>query len=129
VGARTAPPAVLHPRGDGDVFSGAALRSDAAASVFPAPPAAVATSPWCACRAVPSGTTLLRHDDPGPNTPDSLRLGRFGEGTTLAIFASSPTGVITKCVAPFFLALRSRYATRPSASIDSLPRATGARAA
>src|SRR5262249_48812038 len=37
-------------------------------------------------------------------------------------------GVITKCVAPFFLALRRRYATRPSASIDSLPRDTGARA-
>jgi hypothetical protein len=50
-------------------------------------------------------------------------------GTTLAIFASSSTGVITTGDALFFLAVRSQYATRPSASIASLPRATGARAA
>jgi hypothetical protein len=72
---------------------------------------------------------LALHDDPGPGTPDGRSGGRFGGGTTDAIFASSVAGVITRWAAPFFLGLRSRYPTRLSASRDSRDRATGERAA
>jgi hypothetical protein len=83
----------------------------------------------CAHRSPRRGTTLALHDDPGPSTPDSRSSGRFGGGTTAAIFAIRVAGVMTKCVAPFFLGLRRRYPTRPSASRDSRDSATGPRAA
>src|SRR5262249_23625256 len=90
------------------------------------PPVFASPLSACACRATRAspGTTLALHEDLGPSTPDSRSSGCLGGGTTLAIFASSSTGVITQCVAPFLLGLRSRYVTRPSASIESLPTAT-----
>ncbi len=42
----------------------------------------------------------------------------FFRGNKLERSDKNCTGVITRCVAPFLLGLRRRYATRPSARID-----------
>jgi hypothetical protein len=71
-----------------------------------------------ALAAAPRGTTAARSGDRGPNTPDKRCSGNRGGGIKLDSRAKNCIGVITRCVAPLRLGMRSRYASRPSGSID-----------
>jgi hypothetical protein len=60
----------------------------------------------------PLGTTAARNFERGPNTPDRRCNGKRGGGIKLDSRARNCIGVITRCVAPLRLGLRSRYLPR-----------------
>ena len=61
-------------------------------------------------------------------TPANRTRGNRGGAMSDATRARNCTAVMTRCVAPFFRRLRSRYATRPSDRMDNRSRLKGGRA-
>ena len=108
---------LLSPPRSGDVPSPLATNADASSGFFAVrffflARGNVGVAPALATG--PRGTTSARNAERGPNTPDKRCNGNRGGGIKLERRAKSCTAVITRCVAPLRLGLRSRYATRPS---------------
>ena len=61
----------------------------------------------------PLGTTAARSGERGANTPEKRCNGKRGGGIKAAILAKYCTGVITRCVTPLRLGLRSGFGKRP----------------